>query len=197
MASSIDPMRWFAFKEEGAVLPWKEWRTAVADPEDLMAFVALGQRAYRGLMKSAGLETDSRAAGTFTAFAHILHHTLDEMDENSWMELRFYLQESWREEEPGLWDPPDHVIWPSEGDMGKDLLALRHGLERAVAPDLLRLSWCMMTSSGRRAPVRRAERDGLFFPLMMLDKARAEDIPPFLDEEERAEENSRWPTPAA
>jgi len=179
-------MRWFTFGGDGAMLPWKEWRMVVADPEDLLACVTLGGKAYRACMKEAGLPVEKGAKGALTAFAHILHHMMDEMDVDRWMELRFYLQESWKEEEPGLWDPPDQVIWPAGNDMRRELPALRHGLERAVGPDLMRLFWASVTSTGRRTPLLSVEaRNGLFFPLVMLDKLRAENIPPFLDEEER------------
>jgi len=178
-------MRWFTFGREGARLPWKEWGIAVKDPEDLMAYVALGRKAYRAFMRLAGLPPQKGAEGALTAFAHILHHTLDEMDEGRWMELRFLLQESWVQEDPGLWDPPALVIRPPSGGLAGDLLALHHMLERAVGPDLLRLSWCSMTSSGRNAPMRPMEAGELLLPLMMLDRTMAENIPPFLDQEER------------
>ncbi len=179
-------MRWFVFGAEGVRLPWKEWGRAVADPEDLMVSAALGGRAYRACVRLAGLPPEKGTETTLAAFAHVLHHTLDEMDEARWLELRYYLQESWAREEPGLWEPPDLSIWPIEEDLTKELLTVRHVMERVVFPELLRLWWCMMTSSGSKAPLRSWTRcDRAPSPLSMFDMARAEDVPPFLDEEDR------------
>lgn len=102
------------------------------------------------------------------------------------LELRYILQEDWMEVWTGLWEPPTEVIWPIGGDLRFELLSLRHGLERTVAPELLRLFWAGMTAAGHGIPVRSTEAGTrVYFPLLMLDKMRAENIPPFLDEEER------------
>jgi len=179
-------MRWFVQGKEGARLPWKEWDKAARDPEDMLASIALGEKAYRSCMRAAGLPAMKEAEGTLTAFAHILHHMLDEIDEDRMLELRYVLQEGWKEVSPGLWEPPSEVIWPIGDDLRLELLSLRHCLERTVAPELLRLFWAGMTASGRNVPLRSAEAgNGLLFPLLMLDKMRAENIPPFLDDEER------------
>jgi hypothetical protein len=180
-------MRWFVQDREGARLPWKEWDNAARDPEDMLASIALGNRAYRACMRAAKLPPQREAANTITAFAHILHHMLDEIDEDRMLELRFVLQEDWREESAGLWEPPSEAIWPIGGDPRLELLSLRHGLERTVGPELLRLFWAGMTASGRIVPLRSEETGtGVLFPLLMLDKMRAENLPAFLDEEERA-----------
>lgn len=179
-------MRWFVQGKEGARLPWKEWEKAAGDPEDMLASMALGERTYRTCMRSAKLPPRKEAEGTITAFAHILHHMLDEIGEDRMLELRYVLQEDWMKISTGLWEPPTEVIWPLGDDMRTELLSLRHGLERAVAPELLRLFWAGMTAAGRNLPVLSAQAGNrLSFPLMTLDKMRAENLPPFLDEEER------------
>lgn len=179
-------MRWFVQGKEGARLPWKEWEKAAGDPEDMLASMALGEKAYRTCMRLAKLPPQKEAAKTITAFAHILHHMLDEIGEDRMLELRYILQEDWKEVWTGLWEPPTEVIWPIGGDLRFELLSLRHGLERTVAPELLRLFWAGMTAAGHGIPVRSTEAGTrVYFPLLMLDKMRAENIPPFLDEEER------------
>ena len=179
-------MKWFTLGKRGVGLPWKEWDRAAGDPEDMLASMALGEKAYRTCMRAAKLPPGKDAKKTVTAFAHILHHMLDELDEDRLLELRYVLQEGWRDGAPGMWEPPDQVIWPIGDDLRTELLSLRHCLERAVAPELSRLFWSATTAAGRRLPVRPAEPGtDLSYPLMMLDKMRAENIPPFLDEEER------------
>ena len=179
-------MRWFVQGKEGARLPWKEWDEAVGDPEDMLASIALGEKAYRACMRAAKLPPRKEAKNTITAFAHILHHMLDEIGEDRMLELRYILQEDWKEVSTGLWEPPSEVIWPMGDDIRSELLSLRHGLERVVGPELLRLFWAGMTAAGRSIPVRSTEAGtGVYFPLLMLDKMRAENIPPFLDEEEK------------
>ena len=168
------------------MLPWKEWGRAAEDPEDMLASMALGSRAYGACVNAADLPPRKGHEGAVTAFAHILHHMLDELDEDRLLELRYVLQEGWRETSPGLWEPPEAVIWPIGKDMRTELLSLRHCVERAIGPDLLRLSWAAMTSAGRSPPLLSMEAGtGLFLPLAMLDRMRAEDVPPFLEDEER------------
>lgn len=179
-------MRWFVQGKEGARLPWKEWDNAVKDPEDMLASIALGEKAYRACMRTAKLPPQKEATNTITAFAHILHHMLDEIGEDRLLELRYVLQEGWRDGAPWLWEPPNEVLWPIGGDLRIELLSLRHGLERVIAPGLFGVFWAAMTAAGRRIPVRHAEfGTGLSYSLMMLDRMRPEDIPPFLDDEEK------------
>lgn len=179
-------MRWFVQGREGARLPWKEWEKAAGDPEDMLASMALGLKAYRACMRAAKLPPQREAQGTVTAFAHILHHMLDEIGGDRMLELRYVLQEDWKEVSTGLWEPPSEAIWPIGDDLRLELLSLRHCLERTIAPELLRLFWAGMTAAGRSIPVRSTEPSTkVYFPLLMLDKMRAENVPPFLDEEER------------
>lgn len=175
-------MRWFVLGEEGARLPWKEWDKAARDPEDMLASMALGEKAYRSCMRSAELPARREAMNTITAFAHLLHHMLDEIGEDRMLELRYVLQEDWMGACPGLWEPPTETVWPIGDDLRLEMLSLRHCLQRTVAPELLRLYWAGMTAAGRDLPVRST---GTPFPLLMLDKMRAEDLPPFLEQEER------------
>lgn len=179
-------MRWFVQGKEGARLPWKEWEKAASDPEDMLASMALGERTYRTCMRAAQLSPRKEAKNAVTAFAHILHHMLDEIGEDRMLELRYVLQEDWRTADAGLWEPPSEVIWPIGRDPRLELLALRHCLERAIAPELRRLFWAGMTASGRGVPLRAAGiGPETLFPLLMLDKMRVENIPPFLDPEEK------------
>jgi len=179
-------MRWFAQGKEGVRMPWKEWEKAVKDPEDMLASMALGERTYRTCMRAAKLPPQKDATNTITAFAHILHHMLDEIKEDRLLELRYVLQENWMEMATGIWEPPSEVIWPIGDDTRQELLSLRHGLERVTSPELLRLFWAGMIAAGHDLPVRSAEASThLSFALNMLDKMRAENVPPFLDEEEK------------
>jgi len=177
-------MRWFSFGEEGARLPWGEWGRAVRDPEDMLASIALGDAAHRRCVRTAGLRAEEGAEGALTAFAHILHHMLDELDEDRVLELRYHLQEGWMRAEPWLWERPEEVLWPIGGPVLAELLALRHGLERVVGPELLRLAWSGMVASGRRMPLGPPTL-GTAIPLALLDRMLVERIPPFLDGEER------------
>ena len=179
-------MRWFAQGKEGARLPWKEWEKAAGDPEDMLASIALGEKVYRLCMRTAKLPPQKGAKNTITAFAHILHHMLDEIEEDRLLELRYVLQEGWRDDAPWLWEPPNEVLWPIGVDLRIELLSLRHGLERVIAPGLFGVFWAAMTAAGRRIPVRSSEfGTGLTYSLAMLDRMRADDIPPFLDDEEK------------
>jgi hypothetical protein len=180
-------MRWFSLRAEGASLPWKEWEKVVGDPEDLLACVALGARAHRSCLRAAGLPY-VRAEDALTAMAHVLHHFMDEMDEERWLELRWHLQEGWREHEPALWESPEQFLVACDGLLPA-LLGLQHDLERVVRPELHRLLWCMLTSSGKatalRSLERRDPRGGLLFPIMLLEQLSADRVPPFLDRQER------------
>jgi len=179
-------MRWFVRGKEGARLPWKEWDRAVADPEDMLASIALGEKTYRLCMRTAKMPPQKEAKNTMTAFAHILHHMLDEIEEDRLLELRYVLQEDWKTGAPGLWEPPDEVLWPVGDDLRIELLSLRHCLERVIAPGLFGVFWAAMTASGRRIAVRSPEfGTGLSYSLMTLDRMRPEDIPPFLDDDEK------------
>lgn len=180
-------MRWFGSRAEGASLPWKEWERVVRDPEDLLACVDLGARAHRACLRAAGLPTVD-VEGALTAMAHVLHHFMDEMDEERWLELRWYLQEGWRRDEPALWESPEHVLAVNDGLL-PSLLGLRHALEHVVRPELYRLLWCTLTSSGKATALRSLEmrdpRKGLLFPLMLLEQLGADRVPHFLDRKER------------
>lgn len=179
-------MRWFIHGKEGARLPWKEWDKAASDPEDMLASIALGEKAYRQCMRAAKLPPQKEAKKTITAFAHVLHHMLDEMDEDRMLELRYVLQEGWRYDAPYLWEPPNEVLWPIGSDLRIELLSLRHDLERVIAPGSFGVFWAAMTAAGRRIPVRSTEfGTGLSYSLAMLDRMLAEEIPPFLDDEEK------------
>ncbi|MCX6651654.1 MAG: hypothetical protein NT131_08405 [Methanomassiliicoccales archaeon] len=182
-------MRWFRFGAEGAALSWKEWDKLVADPEDMMASIALGRKAYGDCLRLAGISPDQGAVGTITAFAHILHHTLDEMSEERWQLLRWDLQEVWKQEELGLWDPPETVMRNTGDGMLLDLLTVRNCLDRVARPEIYRLAWCCFISSGRDTHLRpvdsRMSKNGLSGPLMLLERLRRDGLPPFLDEEEK------------
>jgi hypothetical protein len=164
----------------------------IKDPEDVLTSIALGRRVHRAGLKRAGLGLDKEADKTLIAFAHILHHTLDEMDEERLLELRWYLQEGWRQSESGLWESPDRSMGPvaKEGtELLPTVLSLQHSMEHVLRPELFRLLWCMLTASERRTPLRALEmRDaqgGLLLPIMLLEQLAAEGAPPFLDQEER------------
>ncbi len=186
-------MKWFKFEAEGASLPWKEWGAVATDPEDMLAVISLGRRVDRACLKEVGLRAEEGAEKALTALAHVLHHTLEGMDEERWLELRWHLQEGWRQGEPWLWESPDRVF-RAEASLGgqKELLpivlALQHHLERVVRPELLRLLWCMLTSAGRRTPLQALEardaQEGMLFPQMLLEQLAVDRVPPFLDEEE-------------
>jgi len=186
-------MRWFNFETKGVSLPWKEWKAAATDPEDLIKSMALGRRTYRFCMKEAGVPEEKEAELALMAFAHILHHTLDEMDEERWLELRWHLQEGWKQSELTLWEAPDRILHADLLMTQKEplprLLAIHQELEHVVRPELFRLLWCMLTSSGRRPGLRslemRSVEGGLLFPLMMLEQLSVHGVPAFFDEDER------------
>ncbi|HUT27355.1 MAG TPA: hypothetical protein VMW85_04850 [Methanomassiliicoccales archaeon] len=186
-------MRWFNFETKGVSLPWKEWKAAATDPEDLIKSMALGRRTYRFCMKEAGVPEEKEAELALMAFAHILHHTLDEMDEERWLELRWHLQEGWKQSELTLWEAPDRILHADLLMTQKEplprLLAIHQELEHVVRPELFRLLWCMLTSSGRRPGLRslemRSVEGGLLFPLMMLEQLSVQGVPAFFDEDEK------------
>lgn len=178
-------MRWFGLRAEGVSLPWKEWENVVT--EDLLACVALGARAHRACLRATGAPAVG-VEGTLTAMAHVLHHFMDEMDEERWLELRWYLQEGWRGDEPALWESPEHVPAVNDGLLPAQL-GLRHDLEHVVRPELYCLLWCMLTSSGRAITLcsleMRDPRKGLLSPLMFLEQLGADRVPHYLDRQER------------
>jgi len=185
-------MRWFNFAAEGVSLPWKEWGAAAGDPEDLIKSMALGRRVYCSCLKEVGISEEMGAEKALMAFAHILHHTLDEMDEERWLELRWHLQEGWKQSELTLWEAPDRILHADLPMTRKEplprLLVIHQELEHVVRPELFRLLWCMLTSSGRRPGLRSLEmrsiEGGLLFPLMMLEQLSVQGVPAFFDEEE-------------
>ncbi|MCG7845198.1 MAG: hypothetical protein MIO90_07200, partial [Methanomassiliicoccales archaeon] len=121
-----------------------------------------------------------------------LHHTLDEMDEERWLDLRWHLQEGWRHSEMGLWESPERWFHPVAKD-GEELLpivlSLQNSMTHILRPELFRLLWCMLTSAGRKMPWHALEiRDaqgGLLLPLMLMEQLSNDNVPSFLDEEER------------
>lgn len=183
-------MRWFIFGAEGVKLSGKDWATVTKDPEDMLASIALGAQVHRACLRRAGLPAEKGDESTIIAFAHILHHTLDEMDEERWLELRWHLQEGWRRSDMALWESPERWLAPlgKEKEILPMVLSLQSSMENVLRPELFRLLWCMLTAAERKTPwyalETRDAKGGLLFPLMLLEQLCSDNVPPFLDEEE-------------
>ncbi len=190
-------MRWFEAGDKGMQMDIKEWNEALKDVEDLERMIALGKKVYANCMRAAGTKADGRFDGTIMAFAHILHHMLDEMDQELWADLRWNLEEQWRFTEPALWECPDPLLKAHstldkvEGTSLLELQQMGHDLLQVVRPNLMRLVWAMTVSSGRKVEMHGlegADPNGvsLLVPLALLDRLMASGTPDFLDEEEAA-----------
>ncbi len=190
-------MKWFVAGEKGMRLDIKEWSDALQDVEDLDRMIALGKRVYANAMRTASVKMERKFDGTIMAFAHVLHHMLDEMDQEMWSDLRWSLEEQWKFAERGLWESPDPILKAHAAlDKSEDVALLElqqmgHDLLQVVRPNIMRLVWAMTVSSGRKVELHGLEAadpsgSSLLVPLALLDRLMAGGTPDFLDEEEAA-----------
>jgi hypothetical protein len=191
-------MKWFVNGQEGMSLGIKEWELAIKDVENLENMSKLGRKVYGMCLRSAGASADKQMDGAIMAFSHVLHHMLDEMDNDMWADLRWSVQEEWRFTEKTLWESPDalmrsHKLLQS-AEPAPPLLMLEqigHDLLMVVRPNMYRLIWAMLVSDGRKVDLHGLEEadetgSSLLAPMAMLDRLMANGVPEFLDEEEAA-----------
>ena len=84
-------------------MPLREWSDALKNVEDLDRMTALGRKAYRSSLKAAGVPRDG-LENCLAGFAHVLHHMLDEMDDELWLDLRWYLEMEWQVSHAALYE---------------------------------------------------------------------------------------------
>jgi hypothetical protein len=191
-------MKWFVNGQNGMSLGIKEWDLALQDVESLENQSKLGRKVYGMCLRSAGAPVDKQMEGAMMAFAHILHHMLDEMDDDMWANLRWSVQEEWRFTEKSLWESPDALMQShrllQSAEPAPPLLMLEqigHDLLMVVRPNLYRLIWSMLVSDGRKVDLHGLEASdetgsSMLAPMAILDRLMANGIPDFLDEEEAA-----------
>lgn len=191
-------MKWFVNRQDGMSLGIKEWDLVLQDVENLENMSKLGQKVYGTCLRSAGAPVDKQMGGAMMAFAHLLHHMVDEMDEDMWANLRWSVQEEWRFTEKSLWESPDALMQAHQlllsAEPAPPLLVLEqigHDLLMVVRPNLYRLIWAMLVSDGRKVDLHGLEAadetgSSMLAPMAMLDRLMANGVPDFLDEEEAA-----------
>ena len=184
-------MRWIEIEEQGLGMSLREWSEALKDVEDLDRMTALGRKAYRSSLKAAGVPLDG-LEDSLAAFAHILHHMLDEMDDELWLDLRWYLEMEWQVAHAALYEAPLEAgpsalkAMPIETRMAY----LGSILQARVRPLIPVLTWAMLVADGRRAPLRAytglENDDSMLVAVSMLNQLIADGVPAFLDGEEAA-----------
>jgi hypothetical protein len=184
-------MRWIEIEEQGLGMALREWAEALRDVEDLERMTALGRKAYRGSLKAAGVAPDE-LEDSLAGFAHILHHMLDEMDEELWLDLRWYLEMEWQVSHAALYEAPSQAGPAALKAMPMETRLAHLGaiLQARVRPMIPLLTWAMLVSDGRRAPLRAytglENDDSMLVAVSMLNQLIADGVPAFLDGEDAA-----------
>ena len=105
-----DLMKWFREDDSGVTLDVKEWAKALEDVENLENMTRLGKKVYSDCLTVAKMKKDPGMDGAFMAFAHTLHHMMDEMDEEMWADLRWGMEGEWRFKDRMFWESPAIVL---------------------------------------------------------------------------------------
>jgi hypothetical protein len=148
-------MKWIEIDEQGLKMSLREWSEALKDVEDLDRMSALGRKAYRASIKAAGVKGEG-IEDSMPALAHVLHHMLDEMDEELWLDLRWYLEMEWQAAHAALYEQPLQAGPDSLKGMPLETRLAYIGavLQARVRPMIPVLVWAMLVSDGRKAPLR-------------------------------------------
>lgn len=187
-------MRWFKEDASGVGIETKEWAEALKDVEDLERMTRLGRKVYADCVRLGGGKKDASMEGGLMAFAHVLHHMMDNMDEEMWANLRWAMEGEWKYQERTMWESPENTLSRyaslKEGkDIIGDLERIGVDLQMHIRPNIVRLVFAMLVADGRKvdmASLESADPTGrsLLAPMAMLDRLMAEGIPEMLDEEE-------------
>jgi hypothetical protein len=184
-------MKWITVREEGADVSLAEWTTALENADDLGSMEALGAKAYSVCLKYAGLE-DGALAGAVAAFAHVLHHAMEGMDDALWADLRWYLEVEWQGAHATLYEEPPCATLETLGPLSMDarLTYLGGLLQSRVRPMVPLLCWAMLVSDGRKVPLRAytelEDDDSMLVVTSILNQLVADGVPSFLDGDDAA-----------
>ena len=179
-------MRWIEIEEQGLGMSLREWSEALKDVEDPDRMTALGRKAYRASLKAAGVPLNG-LEDSLSGFAHILHHMLDEMDDELWLDLRWYLEMEWQVSHAALYEEPLSAGPTALKTMPMEtrLAYLGSVLQARVRPMIPVLTLAMLVADGRRAPLRAYTGlegdDSMLVGVSMLNQLIADGVPAFLD----------------
>jgi len=187
-------LKWFQEDDAGVTLDTKEWAKALEDVENLETMTRLGMKVYRDCLSVAKAKKDENMEAAFMAFAHTLHHMMDEMDDEMWADLRWTMEGEWRFRERTFWESPAVILTSyaddnSDRDPSSDLERVGRDMVRVVRPNLFRLLFAMLVAEGRKVDLTYLEAadpttSSLLVPMGILDRLMAEGVPDMLDEEE-------------
>jgi hypothetical protein len=184
-------MKWIEIDEQGLKMSLREWSEALKDVEDLDRMSALGRKAYRASIKAAGVQGEG-IEDSMPALAHVLHHMLDEMDEELWLDLRWYLEMEWQAAHAALYEQPLQAGPDSLKGMPLETRLAYIGavLQARVRPMIPVLVWAMLVSDGRKAPLRAytglEDDDSMLVSVSMLNQLISDGVPAFLDGDDAA-----------
>lgn len=186
-------MKWFNEDDSGIALDIKEWAKALENVEDLDNMTKLGKKAYSDCLMAAKAKRDPGMDGALKAFAHTLHHMMDEMDEEMWADLRWAMEGEWRFKDRSFWESPAATLTayaPDSLDGPVSVLErIGRDLNHFIRPNLYRLIFAMLVAEGRKIDQGYLEAGdptatSLMVPMGMLDRLMAEGVPNMLDEDE-------------
>jgi hypothetical protein len=126
------------------------------------------------------------------ALAHVLHHMLDEMDEELWLDLRWYLEVEWQGAHAALYEQPLQAGPDSLRAMPLETRLAHVGavLQARVRPMIPIVVWAMLVSDGRKAPLRAytglEDDDSMLVSVSLLNQLVADGVPAFLDSDDAA-----------
>ncbi|MEM0449679.1 MAG: hypothetical protein QW520_07665 [Methanomassiliicoccales archaeon] len=159
---------WFSLVEGKAVLPWREWRACLEDPEDLEASQRLGVKAFRTFQGARTAEVRRSDEKLMEAFAHVLHHGMDELDEGLLTQMIKSLEGREGTVEPRFWESPQHrlnayraLTSRQNAKLGPTFvfLALQDDLDQVLRLNLLRVNWFLALGAGIVTPYAKSQVD--------------------------------------
>ena len=192
-----EEMKWFSFGRSGLDFGREEWKCLMEEPGDLNNLTRLGIAVYQDCVKEAAMDPEPELANAIEAMAHVVYHMTEEMDEDLWNDLVFFLQQRWRFDEQAFWESPE-TFMAANADLERsdrrnllvELMLIEHGLLYRVRPAVFRLAWSMMISSGMKRGMGSIEENDpgqtLLVPKTFLEELVEERAPDFFDEKESA-----------
>ena len=190
-------MKWFSFGRSGLDFDREEWKRLMEGPGDLDNLTRLGVAVYQDCMKAAAADPDPDLSNAIEAMAHVVYHMTEEMDDDLWTDLVFFMQQRWRYDEQAFWESPE-TFMAANADVERsdlrnllvELMLIEHGMLYRVRPAVFRLAWCMMISSGMKRGMGSIEENDpgqtLLVPTTFLEELVEERAPDFFDQKESA-----------
>jgi hypothetical protein len=188
-------MKWFSFGRSGLDFGREEWKRLMEEPGDLDNLTSLGLGIYQDCMVTAAIDPDPELTNAIEAMAHVVYHMTEEMDDDLWTDLVFFLQQRWRFDEQAFWESPETFMTANADversdrrNMLVELMLIEHGMLYRVRPAVFRLAWCMMISSGMKRGMGSIEENDLgqtlLVPTTFLEELVQERAPDFFDQKE-------------